>query len=274
MKTSHSICLLILAACYAAGQEPCKTESCKTSTILESHVGITNRDPDACSTDRRDVHLTDFGSWKKMLTEAPAPEMPALAATLVNHAPVAQQEQAIVWVVQAALEINPAAVTLVVGAIARVVPDMAAVAAAAAAAKQPGEAEVISRAATSVAPAMAGSIVGALCKAAPESYESVAIIASQQPPGEEREILRSVAAAQPALGPPLDFELAKYERAIPPVALILSPIPLAPTNAAMNGAGALTQPLAATSSPSPKPKDDHADNGGNGWHGGRNYARP
>src|SRR5438132_14161000 len=67
--------------------------------------------------------------FKQTLQAVPAAELPVQAAQLVKAAKAHSREATTIDVVKAALEINPAAAPLIVGAIARAVPDMAAVAA-------------------------------------------------------------------------------------------------------------------------------------------------
>src|SRR5437879_10102937 len=84
--------------------------------------------------------------FKETLKSAPAAELPARAAQLVQAAKSPEREAVTINVVRAAVEINPAAAPAIVGAIARSVPDMAAVAASTAAAEQPKQVNAIARA--------------------------------------------------------------------------------------------------------------------------------
>jgi hypothetical protein len=85
--------------------------------------------------------------FSKILTAVPAAELPAKAADLVSQAKPVDRQEATINVVKAALGINPAAAPAIVGAIARAVPEMASIAAGAAAAEQPKQAAAIAKAA-------------------------------------------------------------------------------------------------------------------------------
>src|ERR1035441_5451693 len=67
--------------------------------------------------------------FNQILTAVPAGELPAKAADLVVQAKARDRKATTINVVKAALSINPAAAPAIVGAIARAVPVMAAVAA-------------------------------------------------------------------------------------------------------------------------------------------------
>jgi hypothetical protein len=163
-------------------------------------------------------------SLKATLSAAPAPELPVMAAKLVKDASARDREAITVNVVKAAVGINPAAAPVIVGAIARAVPEMAAVAAGTAAAEQPKQAAAIAYAAGKAAPARAGRIVTAVCGAVPQEYPSIAIAVSEAAPTSGKEILRSVGAAVPSLKRYLDNELAGYGQAVPPVADTLNKV--------------------------------------------------
>jgi hypothetical protein len=208
-------------------------------------------------------------TWKDILRTTPAPELPFLTAKWIKEANASQRKSLTVAVVEAAVAINPAAAALIVGTISREVPEMAPLAAATAAAKQPAQAEPICLAATGVAPAMAAHILEAVCDALPQQCATLAIAAAQVTPKAEKEILRS-----PALRARLAQQIQNYQRDAPSVALILEHARRAQTNAATATPGQITRPVRLSSEPAGKPDEGHSNNGGNGWHGGRNYARP
>jgi len=72
-------------------------------------------------------------------------ELPAKAAALVSQTEAKAQSQATVDVVKAAVGLNPAAATAIVGSIAQKTPDMAAIAAATAVVLVPDQASDIAR---------------------------------------------------------------------------------------------------------------------------------
>src|SRR5204862_7861363 len=71
------------------------------------------------------------------LTSVATAELPARTAALVKEAPAKEREAATVTIVRTAVKLNPAAAPAIVGAVARSVPEMAAVAAGTAATVQP-----------------------------------------------------------------------------------------------------------------------------------------
>lgn len=146
--------------------------------------------------------------FKKVLSSAPAAELPAKAAELVKQAKAGDLTTTTISVVKAALQINPAAAPSIVGAIARAVPEMASVAAATAAAEQPKQASVIAMAAATAAPSQVGKIVSAVCRAVPSEYQNIAISVARVAPTANKEILNAVAAAIPVLKPSIDAALA------------------------------------------------------------------
>ena len=148
--------------------------------------------------------------FSQALTSVPAAELPAKAADLVLHARPAEREATTLNVVKGAVGLNPAAAPAIVGAIARAVPEMAAVAAGAAAAEQPKQANAIAKAAAAVAPSQASAIVAAVCRAVPKEYRAIAVAVSQAAPGAGKEIVRGVETALPALKPSIEQALAGY----------------------------------------------------------------
>jgi len=212
--------------------------------------------------------------WEKAISSVPAPEIPPLAAKWVSQSAPADRLSVTVAIVEAAERINPAVCPLVVAAISRAVPEMAAVAAATATAKQTTQAVAISKAATAAAPAMAARIVEALCKTCPEQYCSIAVAAAEAAPTAGTQILSAVASARPDLRPFLEYELAKPSRTTPSVAVLLARTQLAQTNTSNMGPTPAISPLASDSAPAANPNGGKPNNGSNGWRGGRNYARP
>ncbi len=108
------------------------------------------------------------GSLKDTLKSVPAAELPAKAADLVRNAKLSQRGEVTVNVVRAAVGMNPAAAPAIVGAIARAVPDMAALAAGTAAGEQPKQASAIARAHAADAPARSGKVVAASLRVVPD----------------------------------------------------------------------------------------------------------
>jgi len=147
---------------------------------------------------------------REVLRGVPAAELPAKAAGLIQHAKAADQGTLTVKVVKAALDLNPAAAPAVVGAIARAVPDMAAIAAGSAAEVQPKQASAIARAAAAAAPSKTGKIVTAVCRAVPNDYRNIAVAVAQVAPDSTKEILNAVSAALPDLKPFIAQSVAGY----------------------------------------------------------------
>lgn len=214
--------------------------------------------------------------WDKAISSLPAPEIPPLAAKWVSQSAPADRLSVTVAIVEAAERINPAVCPLVVAAISRAVPEMAAVAAATAAAKQPTQAVAISKAATAATPAMAARIVEALCKTCPEQYCSIACAAAEAVPTAGTQIVSAVGSARPDLQSFLEHELARSGQTARSVSLLLDRARQAQTNtnAPDLGSKQAPRPLASDFSAAPNPNGGHPKNGDNGWHGGRNYARP
>src|SRR2546427_5050844 len=88
-------------------------------------------------------------AFKEILAHVPAAELPARAAVLIKDTKARDREAVTLDVVKTAVALNPAAAPVIVSAIARAVPDMAATAAGVAAAEQPKQAAAIARAAAS-----------------------------------------------------------------------------------------------------------------------------
>jgi hypothetical protein len=220
---------------------------------------------------------TPPNQYQQLLETIPAPELPAKAAELVKQTKSRDRATTTTTgVTKAAVSINPAAAPSVVSAIARALPDMAAIAAGAAAAEQPKQAVAIARAAAAVAPSKAGKIVVAVCRAVPTEYRSVAIVVAQTVPGSSREVLKAVASAIPELKVAVEQALADYSGNSFSVAAVLDaaiaskdgtgtakgPFPRGPT------VGPPFIPLSGTV------RTMTPDTSGEVPTGGRNYARP
>jgi len=199
----------------------------------------------ACASYGKDAATAS--SSRMALAAVPMAELPAKAADLVLRAKPADRKATTLDVVKSALGINPTAATSIVGAIAHAVPDMAAVAAAAAAVEQPRQASAIAKAAAAAAPAQASAIVAAVCRVAPAYYPNVAVAVSQVAPEANREIVQAVGAAQPTLQPALEKVLAGYQGKIASVGGVLAEAGMAAQNPGQTGPAAVTPP----SAPSP-----------------------
>lgn len=145
-----------------------------------------------------------------VLSGVSATDMPAKAAQLVSQADATTIKQTTIDVVKAAINMNPAAVELIVGAIAKSNPEMAGTAAATAAGLLPSQVVAIARAAASAAPKQAKQIVEALCRALPSAYQKIANAVAQVVPGADKEILEGIAAAIPSLKNSINTVLANY----------------------------------------------------------------
>lgn len=138
-------------------------------------------------------------SVKKTLMNSPAAEMPATAARIISQASAADKKATTVAAVEAAIGMNPASASSIVGAIAHESPEMAAIAAARAAVLQPKQAGAIAKAAAAAAPKQAAEIVAAIVKELPAQFSTVAIAASFGAPDSSPDILTALAAALPGL---------------------------------------------------------------------------
>ena len=156
--------------------------------------------------------------FNEVLAAVPSAELPAKAADLVLHARSRERQATTVKVVKSAVGINPAAAPAIVGTIARAVPDVASVAAAAAAAQQPKQAGAIAKAAAAAAPSKASKIVAAVCRAVPNEYRNIAVAVSQAVPGVWKAIVNAVATALPVLEPGIESTLAGYGGSVASVA--------------------------------------------------------
>jgi hypothetical protein len=153
--------------------------------------------------------------------EAPA-ELPGKAGELVAQADAKNLRQTTIDVVKAAVGLNPAAATAIVGSISQSSPKMAGVAAATAISLVPNQIISIARAAAAAAPKQAGSIVEAICRVLPEDYQKVADAVSETVPGAGKEILAGISLAIPQLNDLINQVLASYNGNIPSVSTVLN----------------------------------------------------
>lgn len=142
------------------------------------------------------------------LSSVSSAELPGQAADLVLQANAKQAKETTIEVVNAAVSLNPAAGSVIVGSISKSVPNMAAIAASTAANMEPDQAGAIAGAAAAAAPSEAAQIVEAVCRVCPAAYQSVAIAVANAVPGQDKQILASVAAAIPVLKDSIDKQLA------------------------------------------------------------------
>jgi hypothetical protein len=156
------------------------------------------------------------------LSRGPWAELPVRVAALVRHAKTPDRNDMTIAAVKAAVGLNPAAATAVVGAIARAVPAMAVIAAETAAAAQPKQAPEIAKAAAAADHSAAAAIVAGVSKAVPDQCESVAIAVSEAVPGSGKEILQAVAIAEPGLKVSIDQVGAQYNVYLPSVGTVLA----------------------------------------------------
>jgi hypothetical protein len=219
--------------------------------------------------------------FQQALSATPMAELPAKAADLVKSARISDRVLMTAEVVEAALAVNPNTGPAIVAAIAKAVPDMAAIAAGKAAELQPGRAAEIARAAAAAAPSKASKIVAEVCRAAPPAYRTVAIALAQLAPAESIEILREVASVFPELKTGIDRALAASGTSAPSVASVLdsaktaaanSPLPFASTGSGFPLRGpAVAPPYLPGSGTS---SNVTLSTSGTVPPGGRNYASP
>ena len=148
--------------------------------------------------------------YEQVLKAVTPAELPAKAAELVKQAKPRECTATTEKVTKAAVSIKPAAAPSIVGAIARAVPDMAAVAAGTAITLQPKQATTIAKAASAAAPIQAAKIVAAICRVVPGQYRQVAIIVARTVPGSANDILIAVASVIPELKLGVENALAAY----------------------------------------------------------------
>jgi hypothetical protein len=135
------------------------------------------------------------------LANAPAAEVPGLAANLIKHAGTKERQQLTSELVRTVLIRNKVSAPMLVAAIGRSTPKMTPQAAGVAAEIQPRLAAEIARAAVASAPGQVGKIVAAVCRAAPSQYKLVALAASQAADSNQaaKEILNALGAVFPDL---------------------------------------------------------------------------
>jgi hypothetical protein len=221
----------------------------------------------------------DLEAIRARLRSVPAPELPITAAKIIQQSSAADREATTLSVVRAAVDLNPAAAPLLVGAVARALPEMVALAAATAAAKQPAQAEAITTTAVTIAPGNLGQIVKSMSAAVPNEFRDIALAAEQAAPNSRQEIIQSIGSSLPQLKPYLDREVMLYGRTGAPISLVLDHATIAQANATRTNSISDSSVQAAAQNPSnpsapetPASRDPKA--GGNGHHGGRNYAKP
>lgn len=159
--------------------------------------------------------------FKQVLSSVPAAELPAQAAELVFQAKGEDQAATTTDVVKAAVGLKPAAAPAIVAAIAKKVPDMAAVSAGVAATEQPKQAAAIAKAAAAAAPDQTREIVLAVCRAVPSDYRNVAVAVSKAVPSASDKILGAVASGFPELKPYIQQTLVAYGGNVPSVSSVL-----------------------------------------------------
>jgi hypothetical protein len=146
--------------------------------------------------------------YNKVFADIAAPEYPDKAAAEIKQAEASKQASVTVLVVRAALGFRPASAPALAAAIAREVPEMAAIAAYTASAEQPRQAVAIAMAASVGAPAQAGKIVSHICTVLPSQYHSIALAVAKVAPESSREILNAIAESNPSLKASIDQSLA------------------------------------------------------------------
>jgi len=214
--------------------------------------------------------------YQTALEGVPAAELPAKAADMVKQVKARDWANTTVSVTKSAVTINPAAAPSIVGAIARSVPDMAAVAAGTAAAEQPKQAAAIAKAAAAAAPAKAGKIAAAVCRAVPNDYKAIAAAVAQAVPGSSKEVVQAVASAIPELKQGLEKALASNAGGSMNVAAVLDQ-----AGATKDGSGISSGPPPRGPTVGPPfipltgtPNTVTPATSGEVPTGGRDYARP
>jgi hypothetical protein len=146
--------------------------------------------------------------YNKVFANIAALEYPDKAAAEVKQADASKQASVTVLVVRGALGFRPASAPALAAAIAREVPEMAAIAAYTASAEQPRQAVAIAMAASAGAPAQAGKIVSHICTVLPSQYRIIALAVVKVVPNSSREILNAIAESNPSLKARIDESLA------------------------------------------------------------------
>ncbi|MCL4178170.1 MAG: hypothetical protein KJ072_10580 [Verrucomicrobia bacterium] len=188
--------------------------------------------------------------YRTLLAAVRPTELPAMSAKLVKLEQGEAQGPATVGVVNAASEINPAAVLSVVGAISRGTPKMASVAAATAAENQPRFAWAFARTAALAAPEQASDIVYAVASAVPKEAQAVATAVAQAVPESSTPVISALGRAMPALQPFLDEAMLLAENRTVSATTII-----AQANRLMAAAPITkTEPMPELSAPTQPPK--------------------
>ena len=157
------------------------------------------------------AHAADLRTdnpYNKVFADIAAPEYPDKAAAEVKQADASKQAAVTVLVIRAALGFRPASAPALAAAIAREVPEMAAIAAYTASAEQPRQAVAIAMAAAAGAPGQAGKIVSHICAVLPSQYRVIALAVAKVAPNSSREILNALAESNPSLKASIDQSLA------------------------------------------------------------------
>ena len=211
-------------------------------------------------------------------------ELQAKAADLVSKSDTKNRQQVTVAVVKAAVGLNPAAASAVVGTISQSSPDMASVAAATAVALVPGQAEAIARAAAAAAPKQSGDIVQAICRVLPAACEKVADAVAEVAPGAGKDILAGVVLAIPSLKAPVSLALQQgggNAVSVPNILHAALSASLASQPAGVVGSAGLINPAGIIPTggapyvpPSGSPANLDPGSGGTVPTGGRGYASP
>ncbi|HTL73415.1 MAG TPA: hypothetical protein VL863_08945 [bacterium] len=215
------------------------------------------------------------------LSAVTSAELPAKAAALVSQSEAKGRTQATKDIVKAAIGLNPAAATAIVGTIAQTSPDMAATAAATAVSLLPDQAKEIARVAAAAAPTKAGEIVAAVCKLLPKQYKEVAKAVAEVAPGQSKEILTALSTAIPALQIPLAKVISGSANNNPSVEIVLSQVvpslDVATTPTPITSDSATVSPPTFGPPYQPLPGGNVNIDPGTGTNvptGGRDYASP
>jgi hypothetical protein len=158
---------------------------------------------------------------KKEFAGVRALELPSHAATTVATAKKADRPELAPDVVRAALDVNASSASLVVGAIARSTPEVAAASAVTAASLQPKQLLAITRAAVGAAPRQAGGIVGELTKQRPAAFAAIGISAVDVAPKSAEAVLNGITKANPTLKALISRVNTKDAKTAPAVVTVL-----------------------------------------------------
>jgi hypothetical protein len=166
--------------------------------------------------------LPTLDELTETLARGPWAELPVRVVSVVSHASARDRNDVTIMAVKAALALNPASATAVVGSIARAVPAMAAVSAETAAASQPKQAPEIAVAAVAANHAAVSNIVVGVCRSVPLDAEKIAVAVSLAAPASSKEILLAVETAEPDLKASIGQVLAEYNGYVPSVPAVLA----------------------------------------------------